>query len=71
MTQKIRYQVGPHVLEIGAKDGRWTASVDGTAIDQWFLSLADAWTAGVTEAGRRDEHTRDALLRAARGGAEP
>ena len=69
--REIRYQVGRHVLEIAAKDGRWTATVDGTGIDQWFMSLADAWTAGVTEAGRRDEHTRNALLRAARGGAEP
>ena len=68
MSQKIRYQVGRHVLEIASKDGRWTATVDGTGIDQWFLSLADAWTAGVTEAGRRDEHTRDVLLRASRGG---
>jgi hypothetical protein len=54
MSQKIRYHVGRHVLEIAANKGRWTTTVDGVGLDQWFMSLADAWTAGVTEAGRLD-----------------
>ena len=50
MLTKTVYQVGVHTLEVTAGRGRWVATVDGVIIDRWFTSLADAWTAGVTEA---------------------
>jgi hypothetical protein len=55
MLTKIVYEVGAHTVEVTALHGRWTAVLDGVAIDRWFMSLADAWTAGVTEAVRLDD----------------
>jgi hypothetical protein len=66
MSQKISYHVGQHILEVAANEGRWTAAVDGAALEQWYMSLADAWTAGVTEAGRLDQCAEASLLRAGR-----
>ena len=50
MLTKLVYQVGVHTLEVTAGHNRWVAAVDGVIIERWFTSLADAWTAGVTEA---------------------
>ena len=50
MLTKLVYQVGVHTLEVTAGHNRWVAAVDGVIIDRWFTTLADAWTAGVTEA---------------------
>lgn len=69
MSQKIRYQVGSHVLEVAGNDGRWTTAVDGIHVDHWFTSLADAWTAGVTEAGRLDRCASPPRPAGARGRA--
>jgi hypothetical protein len=54
MGQKLRYHVGAHVLDVDGSGGRWMASVDGNRIDRTYPTLADAWTAGVSEAGRID-----------------
>jgi hypothetical protein len=61
MSEKIRYEAGQHVLEMAVKDGRWTTTVDGESVARWFESLADAWTAGVTEALRLDLRTAPSL----------
>ena len=50
MLTKLVYQVGAHTLEVTGGPNRWVATVDGVIIERWFTSLADAWTAGVTEA---------------------
>jgi len=50
MLTRLVYEVGAHTLEVTAGHNRWVAAVDGVIIDRWFTSLADAWTAGVTEA---------------------
>jgi uncharacterized protein YndB with AHSA1/START domain len=56
MAHTIRYEIGTHVLELSATSSRWRATVDGTSLDRWFMSSADAWTAGVTEALRMEEN---------------
>lgn len=61
MVGKIQYKVGAHDLELTRKDGRWTAAVDGIAVDRWFTSSADAWTAGVEEADRIDRFAASSL----------
>ncbi len=55
MVYTVRYEVGAHVLEIKKITYRWSANIDGVAMDRWFMSAADAWTAGVTEALRLEE----------------
>ena len=55
MLTKLVYQVGVHTLEVTAGHNRWVAAVDGVIIERWFTSLADAWTAGVTEAIELDK----------------
>jgi hypothetical protein len=57
MITKLAYAVGAHTLEVTANHNRWTAVLDGVALNRWFTSLADAWTAGVTEALRLDSGT--------------
>jgi hypothetical protein len=54
MLTKLAYQVGAHTLEVTSGHHRWVAALDGVLLDRWFTSLADAWTAGVTEALRLD-----------------
>jgi hypothetical protein len=54
MLTRLTYQVGNHTLEVTAGHDRWVPAVDGVLIDRWFTSLADAWTAGVTEAMELD-----------------
>jgi hypothetical protein len=61
MSQKIRYTVGRHELELATDKSRWTVTVDGVAVERWFTSLADAWTAGVNEAGHLDLGDTDSL----------
>jgi hypothetical protein len=57
MKDEIRYQAGQHTLQMAGKEGRWTIALDGVSLGQSFYSLADAWTAGVTEAFRLDMQT--------------
>ena len=54
MLTKLAYQVGAHTLEVTSGHQRWVAALDGVLLDRWFTSLADAWTAGVSEALRLD-----------------
>jgi hypothetical protein len=54
MLTKLAYEVGAHTLEVTAGHNRWVAALDGVILDRWYTSLADAWTAGVTEAIRLD-----------------
>ena len=54
MHHKVRYEIGAHLLEVTAERSRWTAAVDGVRLERWFLSSAEAWTAGVAEALRLD-----------------
>jgi hypothetical protein len=50
----ISFDVGPHVVRVTkVMEGRWTAEVDGAAIDGSYRTQADAWEAGVREADRR------------------
>jgi hypothetical protein len=51
---KTVYAIGSHSVEISGNKGRWTATVDGEPLDNWFMSSADAWTAGVLEADSKD-----------------
>jgi pheromone shutdown protein TraB len=48
------FQVGRHVLHVVGLVGRWVVFVDGTMVDGWFTTTAEAWAAGVTEADRLD-----------------
>jgi hypothetical protein len=57
ITTRLAYAVGAHTLEVIANHNRWTAVLDGVALNRWFMSLADAWSAGVTEALRLDSGT--------------
>lgn len=61
MSEQVRYQIGRHVVEMAGKVGRWTVAVDGVKLDRSFPSLADAWTAGVTEASRVDSRATPSL----------
>ena len=61
MSEPIRYQAGRHVVEMAGKVGRWTVAVDGVKLERSFPSLADAWTAGVTEASRVDSRETPSL----------
>jgi len=56
------YALGAHTLEVIARDDLWMAVLDGVAIDQWFTSLAGAWTAGVTEVIRLDAGTACSIV---------
>jgi hypothetical protein len=56
MAHTIRYEVGAHVLELFGNSSRWRATIDGVSLDRWFMTSADAWTAGVTEALRMEEN---------------
>lgn len=49
-----RYLVDAHVIDVSGRSGRWNVSVDAIPLDASFASTADAWTAGVVEADRRD-----------------
>ncbi len=64
----IRYEVGTHVLEVTGGSGKWKAVVDGVALERWFLSSAEAWTAGVTEALRLDDGKSFVFVGAAEAG---
>jgi hypothetical protein len=49
------FRAGDHVLAIAmAEDWRWTVSVDDGPLPARFMTQAEAWEAGVREAGRRD-----------------
>jgi hypothetical protein len=51
---KTAYVLGNHSVEIVGNKGRWTTTVDGEPLENWFGSSADAWTAGVLEADSQD-----------------
>jgi hypothetical protein len=48
------FRVGAHDVRVWMKDGRWYVAVDDVELSIWHKVQADAWTAGVTEADRRD-----------------
>jgi hypothetical protein len=49
------FRAGDHVLAIAlAEDWRWTVSVDDGPLPAKFMTQAEAWEAGVREAGRLD-----------------
>jgi hypothetical protein len=50
----LPFKVGLHEVSAWQDHGRWFIAVDGAAMPTWFRTLADAWTAGVTEADRLD-----------------
>jgi hypothetical protein len=68
MDSKIVYQIGASTLAVTAAHGRWTAVVDGVALDRWFATLADAWTAGVTEALRHEASASSTFVAGADAG---
>jgi len=50
----ISFDVGPHVVRVTkVMEGRWTAEVDGVAVDGSYRSQAEAWEAGVRAADKR------------------
>lgn len=51
---KTVYALVNHSIEIVGNKGRWTATVDGQPLENWFGCPADAWAAGVLEADGRD-----------------
>jgi hypothetical protein len=48
------FNVGTHVVRVSQKDGRWTVAVDERSFPTWYLTLAEAWEAGVHEADHLD-----------------
>jgi hypothetical protein len=46
------FEVGSHVVKVTNAQGRWAVTVDGTLLERWFTSQADAWAAGVHEVDR-------------------
>ena len=46
------YEVEGHDVVVWERRKRWTTSVDRVPVPGWFLTEADAWTAGVREAFR-------------------
>jgi hypothetical protein len=54
MYQRIELTVRRHIIVLTSMDGRWTATVDGLRIDQWYPSSADAWTAAVSASEQFD-----------------
>ena len=50
----MSFKVGLHEVSAWRDNRRWLIAVDGAALPTWFRTLADAWTAGVTEADRLD-----------------
>lgn len=57
-SRSVSFQVGSHQLEVACTGGRWTASLDGVAFEQWFMSQAAAWEAGVRAADLLDRPSR-------------
>jgi hypothetical protein len=50
----MSFKVGLHEVRAWKDHGRWFIAVDGATMPTWFRTLADGWTAGVTEADRVD-----------------
>lgn len=49
------FRAGDHVIAIAIEvDWRWTVSVDDGPLPAKFMTQAEAWEAGVREAGRLD-----------------
>ncbi|MEY2668748.1 MAG: hypothetical protein RJA59_1386 [Pseudomonadota bacterium] len=44
------YDVEGHDVVVWERRSRWTAVVDHVPVPGWFLTEAEAWTAGVREA---------------------
>jgi hypothetical protein len=49
-----RYEIGRHLVCVWDEKGRWTVTIDGKACSTWYMSLVEAWEAGVREADRID-----------------
>ncbi len=48
------FRIGVHEVQMMRSSGRWIAVLDGVALPRWFMTEAEAWTAGVREADRID-----------------
>ena len=48
------FTVGHHEVRVWFASGRWYVAVDGAELSTWYVTQADAWTAGVREADRLD-----------------
>jgi hypothetical protein len=62
MYQRLALTVRRHAIVLTERDGRWTATIDGLAIEGDFATSADAWTAAVGEAERLDGFTAAARM---------
>jgi hypothetical protein len=48
------FSVRLHEVRVWTADRRWYVAVDGVELPHWYVSQADAWSAGVREADRLD-----------------
>lgn len=48
------FQIGKHLVRLSDSNGRWAVTVDDSALAKWYMTMADAWTAGVHEVDRLD-----------------
>ncbi len=48
------FQVGNRTVRVSSANGRFAVTVDETPLSTWFMTLADAWAAGVREVDRLD-----------------
>ena len=57
-SRSVAFQVGIHQVEVACRAGRWIATLDGVAFEQWFMSQAAAWEAAVRKADLLDRPAR-------------
>jgi hypothetical protein len=48
------FDVRSHQVCVWLDGRRWHVSIDGSELQLWFVTAADAWAAGVQEADRLD-----------------
>jgi hypothetical protein len=48
------FSVRLHEVRVWSAAGRWHVAVDGVELSTWYVTQADAWSAGVREADRLD-----------------
>ena len=48
------FEVGPHKIRTACHRWRWSTTVDGKPLPGWFMTEADAWTAGIHALDRLD-----------------
>ncbi len=62
MYQQVELTVRRHAIVLTSRDARWTATIDGLAIDREFPTSAEAWEAAVGEAERLDGVAAEARM---------